>query len=357
MSKNYYEILGVDKNASADDIKKAYKALAVKWHPDRWANGTEEEKRTAEEKFKEINEANSVLSDPQKRQEYDFAGSGGESFFDEIRRQAGFGSPFGWGFEEPIEKGTNIRISLNVTFAEAYTGVKGKEVRYKRPVPCSHCHGYGTHDGLEHKCTHCNGTGWSVTSSRNGGMFFEQRVPCSFCHGTGKDNSVKECKTCGGTGYEMIEETIHIDVPAGIMSNITTSVSGMGGIPINKKGVPGDLEITFVVTGGSPFYRSGSDLCCPIELTLLEAWDGCEKTVYLPDGNSIAVKIPKGSKDGTEIRSYGKGFSRRFEQISFYGNKAKMGNGDLVLKVKYKFPEKITKEQHKLLEKFYELGS
>jgi len=357
MAKNYYEILGVNKNASADDIKKAYKSLAVKWHPDRWANGTEEEKKIAEEKFKEINEANSVLSDPKKREEYDFAGSGGGSIFDEIRRKAGFGGPF-WGMEEEaVERGSNVRVSMNITLAEAYTGVIGKELRFKRPVPCSHCHGYGTHDGLEHKCPHCNGTGWYVTSSRNGGMFFEQRVPCNFCHGTGKDNSVKECRYCGGTGYEMSEETVRIDVPAGIMSGINTAVPGMGGVPASKGGVPGDLQITFNVIGGSPFYREGSDLYCPIELTLLEAWDGCEKTVYLPDGKSVSVKIPKGSREGSEARVYGKGFSRRFEQVSIFDNTPKTGNGDFILKVKYKVPEKITKEQHKLLEKFYEIGS
>ena len=117
-----------------------------------------------------------------------------------------------------------------------------------------------------------------------------------------------------------------------------------------------DLVIVFNVVGGAPFYREGSDLYCPIDLTLLEAWDGCEKTVYLPDGVPVRVKIPKGSKEGTEIRVSGRGFSRRFEQDSFFGQ-PKTGNGDFVLKVKYKVPSKITKEQHKLLEKFYELGS
>lgn len=359
MAKNYYEILGLKKNASADDIKKAYKTLAVKWHPDRWANGTEEEKKIAEEKFKEINEANSVLSDPEKRQKYDFEGSGRGSIFDEIRKQAGFGNPFGSPFgmwEEPIEKGPNVRASVNISFAEAYTGVNQKEVHFKRPVPCSHCHGHGTEDGLEHKCPHCDGSGWVVTRSGGGNMFFEQRVPCQFCHGTGKDNSVKECRHCGGTGSEMSDETVRIDVPAGIMTGMNTSVPGMGGVPLSKGGVPGDLVIVFNVVGGAPFYREGSDLYCPIDLTLLEAWDGCEKTVYLPDGVPVRIKIPKGSKEGTEIRVSGRGFSRRFEQDSFFGQ-PKTGNGDFVLKVKYKVPSKITKEQHKLLEKFYELGS
>lgn len=355
MAKNYYEILGLKKNASAEDIKKAYKTLAIKWHPDRWANGTEEEKKIAEEKFKEINEANSVLSDPKKREEYDFSDSDGGSIFEAMRRAGGFRNPFEM-WEEPVEKGPSVRTSVNISFAESYTGVKGKEVRFKRPVPCSHCHGHGTDDGLEHKCPHCGGTGWSVKRSGSMNMLFEERVPCQFCHGTGKDGSAKVCSHCGGTGSEMSDERISIDVPAGIMSGMNTSVSGMGGVPLSKDGIPGDLVIVFNVVGGAPFYREGSDLYCPIDLTLLEAWDGCEKTVYLPDGVPVRVKIPKGSREGTEIRVTGRGFPRRFEADSIFG-RPMAGNGDFVLKVRYKVPSNITKEQHKLLEKFYEIGN
>ena len=352
MSKNYYEILGVDKNASADDIKKAYKALAVKWHPDRWANGTEEEKKTAEEKFKEINEANSVLSDPDKRQEYDFAGSGGGSIFDEIRKRGGF-NPFGgmWG-EERVERGRDLQTEIVISFEESYTGVKNKEIKYYRPVVCSHCNGTGTSDGKVHECSYCNGTGMITHSSRNGNMFFQQSSPCPHCGGTGRDTSVNKCGHCHGTGFEENPETLKIDIKPGVFDGSTMVVPGMGEVLSGKNTQPGDLHVIVRILNTSRFRRDNENLIYDIDLTLLEAWDGCEKTIYLPDGSPVKVKIPKGSKEGTTVRVPDKGFPPMLRAM--YLPKKK---GDLIVLVRYKVPTNITKEQHKLLEKFYELGN
>lgn len=350
--KDYYEILGVDRNASEEDIKKAYKKLVVKWHPDRWVNGTEEEKKTAEEKIKEINEANSVLSDPEKRRNYDAFGSA------EGNMGMG-GSPFGEDFDpfdifgrgrRRVERGADIMATVTLTMAESYTGAPKKEIKVKRPKPCVHCNGTGSADGKEHKCKYCNGTGQYTVTQTRGNMMFQQTTTCPHCHGTGKDSTYAgTCSHCHGTGFEEIEETVTIDIPAGVFDGAKTAIKGMGGTPKSSNGVPGDLIVMFRVMGEHSFERDGNDLVYNLELTLLEAWDGCTKSVTLPNGEKVNVTVPKNSKDGNVVRLYGRGFKDLTGMT--YNDK-----GDFVAVIKYKVPDKITKEQHKLLEKFYEIG-
>ena len=355
--KDYYEILGVDKNATEDDIKKAYRKLAAKWHPDRWVNGTEEEKKNAEEKIKEINEANSVLSDPEKRKNYDMFGSaegGGPDPFAGFRSGfGGFGGfdPFGDSGFSPfggrrIEKGEDAVAYVNLSFVESYTGIKGKSILITKKVKCSHCDGTGFEDKKEHPCPHCNGTGQYVQSKQQGNAFFQSITVCPYCHGTGKESS-KQCTKCHGTGLENSTEYMTVEVPAGIFDGAEVVMQGYGSLPLSSNGIPGDLHIVFSVDDDANFRREGNNLVYDLYLTLLEAWDGCEKTIYRVDGKQIKLNIRKGTKEGDTITRHGEGFA----------DPRRHANGDFVINIKYKVPEKITKEQRKLLEEFYKLGN
>lgn len=342
--KDYYEVLGVNRNASEDDIKKAYRKLAAKWHPDRWVNATAEEKKTAEEKIKEINEANSVLSDAEKRRNYDMFGSaepqpGG--FGDDFDPFSGF-NPF--GPRKRVERGDDISAYVTLTMAEAYSGVSKKEISINKRKPCSHCNGTGSEDGKDHKCPHCNGTGRLVQSSRNGNAFYQTITDCPYCNGTGKTFSTP-CKHCHGTGFEDSFEKQLIDIPAGVFDGADMVLQGHGSMPKSGNGIPGNLHIIVKVTPDANFTREDNDLVYTLYLTLLEAWDGCEKTVYRIDGKQHKLKINSGTKEGDKIVKYGEGF----EDVRMGGR------GNFVIKIKYKVPSKITKEQRKLLEEFYKL--
>ena len=355
--KDYYEILGVKRDATEEEIRKAYRKLVAKWHPDKWVNGTDEEKRTAEEKIKEINEANDVLSDAEKRRNYDMFGSaegggmggsgmGGDGDWRDWF--AGFGddfNPFGRK-ERRVEKGADILVDVTITMAESYTGVKGKELKIKKNVPCKHCNGTGSADGKTHDCPHCNGTGRYVKSSRQGNAFFQTITDCPYCHGTGKENTTP-CPHCHGLGVTQEETSIKVDIPAGIFEAAQMGIQGMGDSPRSKDGINGNLLIRFHVMRENAFRRNGLDLIHDIDLTLLEAWDGCETTVPLVDGTAVRLKVPKGSREGDSIRVSGKGFKDPNNPYA---------TGDFIVNVRYKVPEKITKEQRKLLEQFYKIG-
>ncbi len=356
--KDYYEILGLKKGASDDEIKKAYKNLVKKWHPDRWVNGTDEEKKTAETKIKEINEANDVLSDPEKRKNYDMFGNpdgGGE--------WGGFGqgfNPFSDDFDpfeghfgrrgRHIEKGQDVAVDVDITMSESYVGVKNKEIRVHKTVKCTHCNGTGSEDGKTHPCPHCHGTGQFTKSERRGNMFMQQTTVCPYCHGTGKEVT-NECKHCHGTGLSPVEENVRIEVPAGIFEGAQMRIDGMGCEPHSPNGLNGDLYVTFHVKNEPYFTRDGDNLVYNLDLTLLEAWDGCEKAVTIVDGTKVKVKVPKGSRDGDTITVRGKGFTVLQKRFPYQPDR-----GDLIVNIKYKVPSKITKEQRKLIEQFYELA-
>lgn len=351
--KDYYEILGVKKGASDDEIKKAYRKLVAKWHPDRWVNGTEEEKKIAEEKIKEINEANAVLSDPEKRKNYDIFGS------EDGSQPSGFGggfnpfedgfNPFGFGRRgKPIERGSDIVAEVTISMYESYKGIEGKEINIYEDIPCPHCNGTGSADGKKHDCPHCNGTGQYVRSERHGNMFTQQITTCPYCHGTGKEVTTP-CPHCHGTGSEKKAKNIRINVPAGIFDGAQIKIDGMGNAPRASDGINGNLYVKFNVTSEKNFKREGNDIIYELPLTLLEAWEGCNKDIPFIDGSKVKITVPKGSRDGDIKRISGKGFrnlSQRFWEES---------NGDLVVIFRYKVPDKITKDQRKLLEKFYEI--
>ena len=349
MAKNYYEILGVEKGASDDDIKKAYRKLALKWHPDKWANSSEAEKKEAEEKFKDIGEAYGVLSDSEKRKQYDMFGS-----VDGMPNMGpGFDFDTDFDFDwvrsrrrQRVNKGPDSEVEITITMSEAYNGVT-KTVSVRKAKKCSKCHGTGSESGEDTKCPHCGGTGKYVSSSHRGNAFFQQITDCPYCHGTGRIIT-DPCKSCGGTGIEYTTENITVDLPAGAFEGATMVIAGAGSAPLNGDGINGDLHVFVHVADEASYKRDGDDVVFILDLNLLEAWAGCKKEVLNLDGKKYTVNIDKLTKYGTTYRFRGKGFAR---VNSFSG-----GNGDFVVMVRYKTPEKITSEQKKLLEKFYEVG-
>lgn len=342
MTKDYYEILGVERGASDEDIKKAYRSLAVKWHPDKWVNGTDAEKKTAEENFKNINEAYGVLSDPEKRRNYDMFGTADA----QEMGGGGFEDPFSmfWGRRNHIKKGPDAEVWVSVTMAEALNGVN-KTVTVEKVRKCSECNGTGSADGKNPVCPHCTGTGQTTSSIRRGNMLFQQTTTCPHCHGTGK--IIKNpCHHCHGSGFETVNDEVTVDIPAGVFDGARIVFDGLGSAPVDGIGINGDLHIFIHVEEEPMFKRSGNDIIYDLELNLLEAWCGCKKEVRNVDGKKYSITIDKLSKNGTLYRFSGKGYT----DIQMGGK-----NGDFVVRVKYKTPSKITTEQKRLLEKFYEL--
>ena len=342
--KNYYEILGVDKNVSDDDLKRAYKKLAIKFHPDKNPNNKE-----AEERFKEINEAYSVLSDPQKRQQYDTFGTVGdmgggmhinpEDIFKNFFRNSGFG----FGFDdEPMErtyKGSDKVLKVNVSLKDIYNNVN-KTITYTVKRPCPKCNGSGSKSGKIEECPHCNGTGRVRERRQNGMIFMENITNCGYCNGTGK--VVKDvCPNCMGSGLIDTKETISITVPT--LDKVlmqTYKRSGGGHSCQNGLGINGDLLFTFNVSieDGYDIDRSKPmDIIRTIDVPLIDCLLGTTLKVKHFDDKSYSVTIKECTKDGQMYRIRGKGF-KFVNQI-----------GDLYIKVNMVTPNSLTAEDKKLL--------
>ena len=344
--KDYYSILGVDRNATEDEIKKAYKKLCIKYHPDKWVNASEKERKEAENKFKEVNEANSVLSDKQKRQNYDnfgttegFQGQGFDPFGDD--------DPFAFFRSRRTPKGVDITAEVVLTFKESFVGGR-KSIKANRLRECSKCHGTGSADGLEHKCHHCGGTGKIRSTRQFGNASFVSETICPYCGGTGKE-IVNKCTHCNGTGIEQYGEEMEIEIPRGIFDGATVTYEGMGEPSPMQGGLPGDLIITFKVLPEKNFRKEGNDLVYNLELSLLEAWCGCKKTVEHPDGMKINVTIPELTKSGKRFSVRGKGY------MGNHNGLFRTSDGDFIIEVSYKVPEKpLTNAQKEILNKFYE---
>lgn len=351
--KDYYEILGVDKNATEDEIKKKYRQLAMKYHPDRWVNASDVEKKEAEEKFKEIAEANEVLSDPQKRHQYDNGGMFyGDGFdidpMDIFRRMSGFddmpgfGSFFGGGRTNRPQKGRNVSVSVNITLNEAFTGVD-KDVRIPRSKKCSHCHGTGSQDGTDTKCPVCGGTGMIQQMHQMGpGSFSMTTTQCQHCNGTGKIIT-NPCKHCNGSGveYETTNETIHI--PKGIANGMSFSIQGLGCEP-EGDGIPGNLIVTVYVDRDDYF-----ELADPINVIhyenvpFNEALLGFTKEFKCVDGTTVIVNAPELTKHGQSFIFKGKGMPDV--------NNPQL-RGDYAVVINHKLPKTLTQKQRDILKNF-----
>lgn len=348
MSKrDYYEILGVTKTSTEVEIKRAYRTLAVQYHPDKNPDNPE-----AEEKFKECAEAYAVLSDQQKRAAYDRfghqgvgAGAGGGfdpgfSNIEDIFDMFGFGDMFGQqrGRRTTVQRGSDLRYDLEISLNDAATG-KDEKLRIPRLEKCDECTGTGAEKGTNaESCITCSGSG--QTRFQQG--FFSVMRPCGNCQGKGQ--IIKSpCKNCRGAGRVEKEKTIEIKIPAGVETGSRLRVTGEGEAGVNG-GPSGDLFIVLHVAAHENFERQGADLYSAVPITFAQAALGAELEVKTLDGEE-KLKVPAGTQTGTVFRIKGQGMP----------NLGHRGKGDLFVAVTLVTPKSLTKEQRKLLEQLAEI--
>ncbi len=354
--RDYYEVLGVSRNATEDEIKKAYRKLARKYHPDMNPDNKEE----AAEKFKEVHEAYEVLSNPEKRARYDQFGhagvnggaTGGPGFdfggFRDFGSFGGFGDLFDVFFGEgPFsqqrssgpERGADLQMSIDIKFEEAAFGVE-RNVKIHRWEDCEQCHGTGAAPGTKPvTCPTCGGTGQiRVTRSIAFGQFQTIRT-CDRCHGEGKVIEVP-CSACHGKGKVRRLRTVKIKVPAGVDTGSVLRLAGEGELGI-RGGPPGDLFVTIRVQPHKIFKRQEDDVICEIPISFVQAALGDEIEVPTLEG-PINFKIPEGTQPGAVFHLRGKGIPH----LQGYGR------GDQIIKVNVMIPTRLTDKQKELLRKF-----
>lgn len=354
-NKDYYEILGVDKSASADEIKRAYRKKALELHPDRDSGD--------EEKFKEVSEAYEVLKDPAKRQRYDQfghagvgagaagGGSGGASPF------GGFGVDFGQGFDVDIgdifdqffggraagarqtarrSRGRDVEAEISIDFEEAVFGTE-KTIELELLDFCSHCHGSRSEPGTDTKtCPTCGGSGQEVKTQRTILGQIQHATVCSECEGTGRVPE-KKCSQCRGRGVESRTERVVIKVPPGIRDGAVIRLRERGEAVAG--GTKGDLYIHVRVKPHPDFQRDGDDIRSTQHISMVDAALGTEAEIKTVDG-PVKLKIPAGTQTGTTFKVKNKGMGRG------------RGRGDHLVTVKVDIPDKLSKRQKELLEKF-----
>lgn len=355
--RDYYEILGVKRSASKDEMKDAYRTLALKYHPDR------NKEAGAEEKFKELSEAYAVLSDDQKRQTYDqyghagfdqrytqedifrganfedlfrefgFSFGGGGGHFEDLFFSSMFGSPFGGARRSG--RGADLRYDMHITLEEAAKGAS-KEVSFKRNRACEHCGGSGAEPGSRiAACPKCGGSG-QVRSSRRLGSFgsFTSVAPCNACAGNGKKPE-KECRECRGSGNQIYQEKLSVDIPPGMESGSRLRLAGMGE---RGSGSSGDLYVFISVQEHSLFERDGDDIHLVVPVSFSQAALGAEIEVPTLFGKA-KLKIPAGTQAGTQLRMRGEGMPRVNGR----------GKGDQIIHVSVRTPINLSEKQKKLL--------
>lgn len=356
--RDYYEVLGVSKGASDDEIKKAYRKLAKKYHPDMNPGDKE-----AEAKFKEVNEAYSILSDKEKRARYDQfghagvdpnygAGGPGSGFggFDMGDIDLGdiFGSFFGGGFggfggsgqrRNGPQKGESLRANLTITFEEAAFGCE-KEINLNRTEECDACHGSGCEPGTTAEtCPDCRGTGVVRVQQRTGGFAFSSTAPCSRCRGTGKIIH-SPCKSCGGSGSVKKSKRITVTIPAGIDDGQAISLRGQGNA--GKNGGPaGDLIVGVRVKPHPQFRRDGTTVLYEQPVSFFQAAMGAELEIPTIDGK-VKYTLPAGTQPGTTFRLRGKGIPELRGR----------GRGDQYVTVRVQVPTSLNSEQKEALRAF-----
>jgi len=365
--RDYYEILGVTKSASAEEIKKAYRKVALQYHPDR-----NQGDKAAEEKFKEAAEAYEILSDPQKKAKYDQFGHagmdpsnfGGHSYqgnMEDIFRNFGdiFGGGGGGGGFDPFEtffgggggrggrqqtrgkRGTNLRVRVKLTLADVANGVR-KNLKVKKHVECHTCHGSGAKDASSvSKCTVCGGSGVvrKVQNTILGQM--QTTSTCYQCNGSGQQIT-KKCTTCNGLGTEYGEETIQVDIPAGVQDGMQLSMSGKGNAG-EQGGPAGDLIIQVEVEQNADLEIDGQNVVYDLHISFIDAVLGTQVEVPTIEGKA-KFKIPAGTQAGKIFRLSGKGLP----SVNSYGR------GDQLILVHVYTPTDLTSDERKLLEKLRE---
>ena len=364
--RDYYEVLGLQKGASADDIKGAYRKAALKWHPDRWVSGTDAEKKTAEEKFKEASEAYSVLSDPDKTAKYDqfgFAGVDGAGAQDwsqgfgnlnDILNNlfggafggfggfGGFGDfGFGGGQQGPRQqRGRDIRTRVKVTLEEIANGCE-KEVTIERNRPCPDCGGRGARNASDVKtCPTCKGKGTIQTMTNTlFGRAINTSV-CPHCNGTGTVVT-NPCGRCKGTGLVRVKETVKVRIPAGVEDGMQLSLRGEGHAA-PQGGVNGDLLVIVEEQPHAQLKRDGANIFYTRVISVADAMLGCEIQVPGLDG-PISLKLDAGTQSGTVQRLRGKGLP----SVNGYGLSSR---GDLYVKILVWIPRKPGRSEREAIE-------
>ena len=356
--RDYYEVLGVDKNATEDQIKKAYRTIAIKYHPDRNPGNKE-----AEEKFKEAAEAYDVLHDPQKRQQYDqfgfdgpmgggFGGFGGTSmnmddifsmFGDIFGGRAGFGGFGGGGRRGPQQhRGSDLRLKVRLSLDEIAHGVT-KKFKVRKDIPCSHCHGSGAQDGSgTETCPTCHGSGVITHTTQSFFGMMQTQGVCPTCNGDGQVIKHK-CKHCGGTGVEKGEEVVEIKIPAGVAEGMVVNVPGKGNAG-QRKGINGDIQVFIEEEDNDTFIRDNNDLIYNLLLDFPTAALGGEVEIPTIEGTKLKVKMEAGTQPGKTMRLRGKGLPA----VQGYGH----GNGDLVVNVSVYIPKTLSHDEKKAIEEF-----
>ncbi len=353
MSKrDYYDVLGVQRNASKDDVKNAYRKLALQYHPDR------NKSPDAEERFKEISEAYAILSDDQKREQYDRFGHAGidsqysaedifrGANFDDILRDIGFGGFGGFGSifdmffggREQVRgpaRGQDIRYDLEISLEQAHAGLT-TEIDVPRTERCSECNGSGAKPGTSpKKCGECNGMGQIQHVQVSGFMHFARIEPCKKCRGRGTIIE-KPCSTCRGAGIVERHRRISINIPAGVDTGSQLILRGEGDAP-DGQGRKGDLYVVVHVLPHEVFRREGSNLICSVDVPISKATLGGEQEVPTMDGPA-RIMIPPGTQSGSTFRLRKKGMPRLREG----------GNGDELVVVQVKTPMKLSDHQKEL---------
>lgn len=352
--RDYYEVLGVNKDASPEELKKAYRKLALQYHPDRNPGNKE-----AEEKFKEAAEAYEVLSNPDKRARYDryghagMSGAGGFSGqgmsmddifsqFGDLFADFGLGSFFGGGFggssrssRGAKQRGGNIRVKVKLTLQEIEKGVT-KKIKVNKYVPCEHCHGSGSENGETETCPTCKGRGQVLQTVNS---FFGQMQTASTCPNCGGTGTIikNKCTHCHGEGIVKGEEVIEIEIPKGVGEGMQLTMRGKGGAGPHN-GVNGDLYVLIEEESHPELERDGSNLIYNLFISVPDAILGTEAEVPTVSGK-VRVKIAPGTQSGKILRLRGKGLP----EVNGYGN------GDLLVNVNVWIPKKVSKDEEKTL--------
>ena len=359
--RDYYEVLEVSKNASADEIKKAYRKIAIKYHPDRNPGDKE-----AEEKFKEAAEAYDVLHDPEKRQRYDQFG------FEGLSGQGGFGGFSGGGFsmddifsmfgevfggrggfsgfsgfgggngrQQARYRGSDLRLKVKLTLQEVATGVT-KKFKVRKDITCPDCQGSGAENGsAPETCPQCHGSGVTVKTVRTMLGMMQTQTECPNCHGEGTIIKNK-CHHCGGSGIVKGDEIVEINIPAGVAEGMVVNVPGKGNAG-QHNGIAGNIQVYIEEEPHPTLIRDGQDVIYNLLLDFPTAALGGEKEIPTIEGSKVKIKIEPGTQPGKTLRLRGKGLPA----VQGYGS----GNGDLVVNISVFVPKELTRHEKETLEK------
>lgn len=357
--RDYYEVLEVSRSASVDEIKKAYRKLAIKYHPDRNPGDAE-----AEAKFKEAAEAYDVLHDPQKRQQYDqfgfdapsggfgggspFGGAGGFSMDDIFSmfgdvfggHGGGFGGFGGGGQQTPKYRGSDLRLKVRLSLQEVATGVT-KKFKVRKDVTCEYCHGTGAEGGSgTETCPNCHGSGVEIRTQQSMFGMIQTQTACHVCGGEGTIIKNK-CTHCQGEGVVKGEEVVEINIPAGVAEGMVVNVPGKGNAG-KHNGVTGNIQVYIEEEPNETFVRDGQNVIYNLLLDFPTAVLGGQVEIPTIDGSNVKIKIEPGTQPGKTLRLRGKGLPA----VQGYGT----GIGDLVVHISIYVPKELTKSEKKAIE-------